>query len=81
MIKSKINTKALNLIFLGRDQPIMVACFALAKVKALSLASLVMTDPAPIVAPIPTVTGATKLELLPMNARSPIVVVNLLMPS
>src|ERR1022692_1148751 len=43
--------------------------------------SLVMTDPAARYAPSPTSTGATSVELLPMNAPAPILVLCLLDPS
>ena len=43
--------------------------------------SLVMTEPAPISAPSPTRTGATRAVLLPMKAPSPMVVLNLCLPS
>ena len=44
-------------------------------------ASLPITDPAPMVAFLPMVTGATSAELEPMKAPSSMVVTNLLMPS
>ena len=40
-----------------------------------------ITEPAPIVAPSASVTGATRDEFEPTNTRSPIVVVDLFTPS
>ena len=42
--------------------------------------SLVMTEPVPMKAPSPTVTGATSAVLTPMNAFAPIVVLNFWKP-
>jgi hypothetical protein len=44
-------------------------------------ASAAIVEPPPIVAPAPTVTGATSTTLLPMCASAPIVVRCLFAPS
>jgi hypothetical protein len=44
-------------------------------------ASWVITEPAPIVACSPMLTGATSAEFEPMKAPSPICVANLFTPS
>src|SRR5690606_24592044 len=58
----------------GRLHPGMVDCRERASVKASSGASRVTTDPAPMVAPLPTRTGATSAVFEPMKAPSSIVV-------
>jgi hypothetical protein len=67
--------------FTGRCQPSIVACLPRATVSSPAGALRVITDPAPIVAPSPTVTGATSAVLDPMKAPLPIVVVDLFTPS
>ena len=65
----------------GRVQWSMVFCGARVRVSLSAGASRPMTEPAPIVAPAPTLTGATKAVLDPMKAPSPIWVRCLLTPS
>jgi hypothetical protein len=67
--------------FRGRFQPLMVVCLALLTVKAPAGALFVIVEPAPMVAPACTVTGATSSVLDPMNTSSSIVVWCLLAPS
>jgi hypothetical protein len=59
----------------------LFSCFALPKPRALSGTSLLITDPAATVALVPTVTGATRDELLPIKLLSPIIVLCLSLPS
>ena len=54
---------------------------ARATVSSFSGASRVMTEPAPMVAPAPMLTGATRALLEPMKAPSPMCVVDLFTPS
>ena len=67
--------------FCGRCQPAMVAWRARVTVSSPAGASLLMTEPAPMVAPSPMVTGATSTLLLPMCTPLPITVRCLLAPS
>src|SRR5690606_24703323 len=60
--------------FCGRCQPGTVVCRPRSRVSSPGGASLVIVDPAPIVASAPTSTGATSMTPEPMNARSPITV-------
>ena len=62
----------------GRCQPGNVSWRPRATVSSPSGAFLVITEPAPMVASAPMVTGATSDALEPMNAPSPIVVVDYL---
>ena len=59
----------------------MLRCLPRATASALSSTSVVITEPAPTVAPSPIKTGATNEELEPINAFSPIRVFDLLTPS
>ena len=65
----------------GRFQPSIVTCFERSSVSRSSGVSLVIVEPAPIVAPAPTFTGATSIVPEPMNAPAPISVRHLLTPS
>src|SRR3546814_6482117 len=56
--------------FFGRCQPSMVTWRARATVSSPAGASLPITEPAPMVAPLPIVTGATSDALEPMKALS-----------
>ena len=56
----------------------MGCCRARAMVSLPSGVSFVITEPAPIVASRPIVTGATSELFEPMNAPSPMVVVDLM---
>src|SRR3546814_10416503 len=56
--------------FFGRCQPSTVTWRARATVSSPAGASLPITEPAPMVAPLPIVTGATSDALEPMKARS-----------
>ena len=67
--------------FTGRFQPGNVSWRPRAIVSSLSGASLVITEPAPIVASLPIVTGATSALFDPMKAPSSIRVVALFTPS
>src|SRR6185436_14911451 len=67
--------------FSGRFQPSIVTCLARASVSLPSGASLVMVEPAPVLAPAPILTGATSIEPEPMKALSPISVRHLFAPS
>jgi hypothetical protein len=58
--------------FTGRFQPSSVSCLPRSSVSLPSGASLVIVEPAPIVASAPTCTGATSIVPEPMNAPSPI---------
>ena len=62
-------------VFTGRTQPSSVTWRARATVNSPAGASLLITEPAAIVAPSPIVTGATSALLEPMKALSWIVVV------
>jgi len=57
--------------FLGLCQPSTVTCRGRVRVSFCSGASRVMTEPAPMVAPSPMLTGATSALLEPMKASSP----------
>src|SRR5205085_4158004 len=67
--------------FVGRFQPSMLVCRPRATLSFSFGASLVITEPAPMVAFSPMVTGATSDEFEPMNAPSSMRVSNLLTPS
>src|SRR6185312_7699849 len=67
--------------FTGRRQPSNVCCRARARVSWPSGASRVITEPAPRVACAPMLTGATRAQLEPMKAPSPMRVTNLFTPS
>jgi hypothetical protein len=58
----------------GRFQSLTVFCSARVTASSSGGTSRVITDPAPIVAPSPTVTGATNAVLEPMKALSPMTV-------
>ena len=59
----------------------MLVCLLRLRVSPLSGASLVMVEPAPMVAFLPTLTGATYCVSEPMKAPSSITVRCLLAPS
>ena len=61
--------------------PSLFTCLARAIAIASSSTSFVIVDPAAIYAFFSIVTGATKLELQPINAWSPIFVRDLFFPS
>ena len=61
--------------------PGIVTCFDRSSVSSPAGASFVIVEPAPIVAPAPTSTGATSMTPEPMNALSPMTVRCLLAPS
>jgi len=70
-----------NHFFVGRFQSAMVTCLPRATARPPSGTFLVMTEPAPVVAPAPTSTGATRQVFEPIKAFSPITVRNLFTPS
>lgn len=72
---------AADYFFCVRFHPSIVACRARATVSLPAGASRLTTEPAPIVAPSPTLTGATSAVFEPMKAPSPIVVLDLFTPS
>jgi len=65
----------------GRFQPGLVSCLLRLRVSSAGGTSCVMVDPAPMVAPSPTRTGATSCESEPINTLSPISVRCLYAPS
>src|SRR5260221_11455571 len=65
----------------GRCQPGLVTCFFSVSVRPPGGTSFVIVAPAPIVAPRPTVTGATSCTSEPMWTSSSITVRCLLAPS
>src|SRR4030095_1265241 len=67
--------------FTGRFQPWTTTGPALATVNSPAGASFVIVLPAPIVAPLPTLTGATSTQFDPIDASSSITVRCLLAPS
>ena len=67
--------------FTGRCQPATATCRGRASDSWPAGASRTMTLPAPMVAPSPTVTGATSTQLEPMLAPAPMTVRCLLAPS
>src|SRR3569623_2053704 len=56
--------------FTGRFQPLRVCCGVRLKVSSPAGASLLMVEPAPMVAPAPTVTGAINCVSEPMKTSS-----------
>jgi hypothetical protein len=60
--------------FCGRFQPATLICFDLDKVSWPSGVSLVIVDPAPIVEPLETLTGAISCVSDPINTSSSIIV-------
>ncbi len=67
--------------FTGLCQPSMLRCRPRPRPRVCAGTSSVITEPAPVVAPSPSVSGATSELLEPMNTSSPITVRNLLAPS
>src|SRR5450759_663816 len=67
--------------FVGRFHPATVTCLLRDKVSSPSGALRVIVEPAPIVAPLPTVTGATNCVFEPMNTSSSMMVRCLFAPS
>ncbi len=61
--------------------PGFVTCFERASAKLFSGISSVIVEPAAISDPSPTVTGAMRFVLQPINASLPTIVLNLLTPS
>src|SRR3569832_2230856 len=66
--------------FTGRLQPLRACCGTRLKVSSPAGASLLMVEPAPMVAPAPTVTGAINCVSAPKKASSSMTVWNLLAP-
>src|SRR5215475_7576822 len=67
--------------FIGRCQPSTVTCRARARVSLPATTECVTVEPAAIVAPAPTVMGATSTLLEPVCTSSPMTVLCLLAPS
>ena len=67
--------------FTGLFQSFIVVCRVLDTVSEPAGTSLVSVVPAPIVAPLPTLTGATSSQFVPIKASSSITVLCLLAPS
>ena len=59
----------------------MLRCFPRATASSSSATSLTITEPAPVVAILPMLTGATRDAFEPIKAPSPIIVFDLLTPS
>jgi len=65
----------------GRCQPAMFRCLPRAMASSSSCTSLVIVEPAPTVAFLPIITGATKELFEPIKAPLPMMVLDLLTPS
>src|SRR5262249_15601473 len=62
-------------------QSAISTCLPRATASASAATSLVITEPAPVMAPSPTLTGATKAVSEPIKAPAPISVMDLVKPS
>ena len=71
----------LRYFLLGRCQPGILRCLPRATLNSLSATFLTITEPAPVVAISPMVTGATNEVFEPIKAPAPIMVFDLFMPS
>ena len=64
-----------------RPKPSIILAVPLSTAREPSGTSFVIVEPAPVYAPLPIFTGATRLVLQPMKASSPITVRNFFSPS